>query len=147
MKHCLGSAVELGELQLAKVRDGTLGVTSHYLTLFPNFVLGTYQPDQLGVHMNIPLSVSGTRQNRVIYIHRDLKYSDEQIEQLANLWHKVHLEDHEMCERMQQGRLSPVASTGGVLSPHWENSVRKFQEFVVHSIRPALTDTDKGGNP
>ncbi len=146
-EHCLGSAVELGTKELAKVREGTLGVTSHYLTLFPNFVLGTYQPDQLGVHMNTPINVSGTRQNRVIYIHRDLQYSDEQIEQLADLWHKVHLEDHEMCERMQQGRQSPVASTGGVLSPHWENSVRKFQELVVHSIRPALTDTDKGGNP
>ena len=140
-EHCLGSAVELGEAQLAKVREGTLGVTSQYLTLFPNFVLGTYQPDQLGVHMNTPLGVSTTKQNRVIYIHRDSQYSEEQIEQLAELWHKVHLEDHEMCERMQQGRQSAVSSTGGVLSPHWENSVRKFQELVVQSIRPALTNT------
>ena len=37
-------------------RAGTLGVTSHYLTLFPNFVMGTYQPDQMGVHLNEPLS-------------------------------------------------------------------------------------------
>lgn len=140
--HCLGSAFESDEKDITKVREGTLGVTSHYLTLFPNFVLGTYQPDQLGVHMNTPLNVSGTRQNRVIYIHRDSQYSDSQIKQMEDLWHKVHLEDHEMCERMQQGRQSPVAGTGGVLSPHWENSVRKFQELVVQSIRPALTETD-----
>ncbi len=146
-RHCLGSAFDSGEADMTKMREGTLGVTSHYLTLFPNFVLGTYQPDQLGVHLNTPLNVSGTWQNRVIYIHRDSQYSDDQIKQLEDLWYKVHLEDHEMCERMQQGRQSPVANTGGVLSPHWENSVRKFQELVVQSIRPALTNTDKGGNP
>ena len=137
--HCLGSAVELGEKQLAKARSGTLGVTSHYLTLFPNFVLGTYEPDQLGVHLNTPLRADGTHQKRVIYIHRDSKYSDEQIEQLATLWHSVHLEDHEMCTRLQKGRQSPVAAMGGVLSPHWENSVRKFQELVAESIRPHMT--------
>ena len=112
-EHCLGSAVELGEAELAKVRNGTLGMTSNYLTLFPIFVLGTYQPDQHGVHLNTPVNVSGTRQNRVIYIHRDWRYSDEQIEKMADLWHEAHLEDHELCERMQQGRKSPVASIGG----------------------------------
>lgn len=146
-EHCLGSSVELAEKELTKVREGTLGVTSHYLTLFPNFVMGTYQPDQLGVHMNTPHSVSGTWQNRVIYIHRDSQYSEEEIEQLADLWYKVHLEDHEMCELLQKGRQSPVALAGGVLSPHWEDSVRKFQELVVRAIRPALTDFDNGGKP
>ena len=140
--HCLGSAVELGEQELSNVREGTLGVTSHYLTLFPNFVLGTYQPDQLGVHLNTPLGIESTYQKRVIYVHEDSHYSDEQIQQLADLWHKVHLEDHEMCVRMQQGRHSPVANAGGVLSPRWENSLRKYQELVAESVRPALTQSD-----
>ena len=136
--HCLGSAVELGEEQLSKAREGTLGVTSHYLTLFPNFVLGTYQPDQLGVHLNMPLSVSRTNQKRVIYIHKDSECSEAQVRHLADLWHSVHLEDHEMCERLQKGRYSPLAQYGGVLSPHWENSVRQFQELVADALRPAL---------
>ncbi len=140
--RCLGSAVELGESQLAKAREGTLGVTSHYLTLFPNFVMGTYQPDQLGVHLNIPLNVESTCQKRVIYIHKDSQVSDEQIRHLSDLWHSVHLEDHEMCERMQQGRQSPAADAGGILSPHWEDSLRKFQELVVDAVRPALAQTD-----
>ncbi len=139
-EHCLGSVVELGEKQLAKARDGTLGVTSHYLTLFPNFVLGTYQPDQLGVHLNTPAGVDQTCQKRVIYIHRNSKYTDEQIRQLSELWHSVHLEDHEMCVRLQKGRHSPLAEIGGVLSPYWENSVRQFQERVANAIRPALTE-------
>jgi len=138
-EHCLGSAVELSAEQVANARAGTLGVTSYYLTLFPNFVMGTYQPDQLGVHLNEPLGAGMTRQHRVIYSHRDAGYSEEKIQQLADLWRSVHLEDHEMCTRLQQGRHSPLASLGGVLSPHWENSVRKFQELVANAIRPALS--------
>ena len=137
-EHCLGSAVELSAEQVANARAGTLGVTSHYLTLFPNFVLGTYQPDQLGVHLNEPISAGLTRQHRVIYAHKDAGYSDEKIHQLSELWRSVHLEDHEMCVRLQQGRHSPQAALGGVLSPHWENSVRKFQERVADAIRPTL---------
>jgi len=138
-EHCLGSAVELSAEQVANAKAGTLGVTSHYLTLFPNFVMGTYQPDQLGVHLNEPIAANLTRQHRVIYTHKDAHYSDEQIQGLSYLWHSVHLEDHEMCIRLQQGRHSPLAANGGMLSPHWENSVRKFQELVADAIRPGLT--------
>jgi len=77
-EHCLGSAVELSEEQVASARDGTLGVTSHYLTLFANFVMGTYQPDQMGVHLNTPLAADRTWQQRVIYTHKDADYSDAQ---------------------------------------------------------------------
>lgn len=137
--HCVGSAVEISEeQQQANAGAGTLGVTSHYLALFPNFVMGTYYPDQLGVHLNQPLSPGLTRQRRVIYTHKDAIYSDAQIQQLGDLWHKVHLEDHEMCIRLQQGRQSPLAEKGGKLSPVWENSVRKFQELVADAIRPGL---------
>ena len=137
-EHCLGSAVDLSEEQVASAKEGTLGVTSHYLTLFPNFVLGTYQPDQLGVHLNIPVSAGVTKQRRVIYTHKDSDYSEQQIQGLKDLWHKVHLEDHAMCERMQIGRHSTLAEQGGVLSPHWETSVRKYQELVAQAIRPGL---------
>ena len=141
-EHCLGSAVELSAEQEANAKAGTLGVTSHYLTLFPNFVMGTYQPDQLGVHLNEPVAADVTRQQRVIYTHRDANYSDEQIQDLVDLWRSMHLEDHEMCIRLQQGRHSPLAAPGGLLSPHWENSVRRFQELVADAIRPGLTSGD-----
>ena len=137
-KHCLGSAVDLSEDQVASAGEGTLGVTSHYLTLFPNFVLGTYQPDQLGVHLNIPLSAGVTVQRRVIYAHKDAVYSEQKIQQIKDLWHSVHLEDHAICERLQAGRHSAMAAQGGVLSPHWETSVRVFQELVAAAIRPSL---------
>ena len=136
--HCLGSSVELSDEQQASASFSSLGVTSHYLTLFPSFILGTYQPDQLGVYLHEPLDAEHTRQRRVIYTHQDSTYSDAEIEQLRDLWHSVHLEDHAMCERLQQGRHSFLAADGGVLSPHWENSVRRFQELVADSVRTAL---------
>jgi len=62
----------------------------------------------------------------------------ETVENIRRLWENVHKEDHEICERLQEGRHSEVAEQGGVLSPHWESSVRRFQELVANSIRPAL---------
>ena len=47
----------------------------------------------------------------------------------------MHVEDQEICERLQEGRASAVADGGGVLSPLWEDAVRSFQERVVKSLR------------
>jgi choline monooxygenase len=137
-EHCLGSAVELERGEAEDANPVALQVTSHYLTLFPNFVIGTYQPDQMGVYLNEPIAPGRTRQQRVIYRHRDAHYSDAQIGQLESLWRSVHAEDHDMCERLQQGRQSPLAADGGLLSPCWENSVRRFQEMVADAIRHGL---------
>jgi choline monooxygenase len=139
-EHCIGSAVELGPSEPEDANPLALEVTSRYLTLFPNFVMGSYQPDQLGVYLNEPLGAERTRQRRVIYRHRDAHYSDAQLCQLETLWREVHAEDHAMCERLQQGRHSPLATDGGVLSPRWEIGVRRFQEMVADAVRPALTD-------
>ena len=49
--NCIGSAVDLKE-EIGS--SGSLGVSSRYLTLFPNFILGRYFPDQLGVYLNTP---------------------------------------------------------------------------------------------
>lgn len=130
--RCLGSAVDLS--RPVEGKQNTLAVDSRYLTLFPNFVIGTYCPDQIGVHLNLPLDVDRTLQIRVIYVTDGNTRSDAEIGRLEALWHKVHKEDHAMCERLQLGRASPVAEIGGVLSPHWENSVRRFQELVLAAV-------------
>ncbi|WP_461538246.1 aromatic ring-hydroxylating oxygenase subunit alpha [Spongorhabdus nitratireducens] len=133
--HCQGSAIDLDES--AEGGDGsgdTLAVSSRYLTLFPTFVFGRYIPDQMGVHLNIPLGPDKTLQRRAIYMTDGTELDSESAEKLKQLWIDVHKEDHEMCERLQEGRKSSVASDGGLLSPHWENSVRNFQELVVSSL-------------
>ena len=129
---CLGSAVDVtGEA----AREDTLSVSARYLTLFPNFVFGRYFPDQIGVHLNVPLAPGRTRQRRAVYTIGPAPAAPEQAERIARLWRDVHREDHAMCERLQQGRASDVAAGGGVLSPAWEDSVRAFQRLVVDRLR------------
>ena len=131
-EHCLGSAVDIDE-PAQQSEKNTLAVSSLYLTLFPNFVFGRYFPDQMGVHLDIPLSVDRTWQKRVIYTTDGQPRSDEEISNLKSLWYDVHKEDHEMCERLQLGRASVIAEQGGLLSPHWEDSVRRFQELALNA--------------
>jgi choline monooxygenase len=131
--RCLGSAVELSKA--VDKNTNTLAVDSLYLTLFPNFVFGHYAPDQIGVHLNLPIDVDHTVQKRVIYITDDRERSQDEIENLKELWHKVHKEDHAICERVQQGKASAAAADGGRLSPHWENSVRSFQKLALDAVR------------
>ena len=129
---CLGCAVDVsGEA----TRNDTLAVDSRFLTLFPNFVFGLYLPDQIGVHLNVPLAPDLTLQRRAIYTLGPEPASADRAEQLAKLWHDVHREDHTICERLQQGRASEVAAGGGLLSPVWEDSVRSFQELVLSRLR------------
>ena len=129
---CLGCAVDVsGEA----ARGDTLSADSRYLTLFPNFALGIYFPDQIGVHLDVPLAPDRTHQRRAIYGLGPEPASAERAKRLARLWRDVHREDREICERLQQGRVSAAAAGGGVLSPVWEDSVRSFQELVVSRLR------------
>ena len=129
---CLGCAVDVSA---AARRGDTLSADSRFLTLFPNFVFGLYLPDQIGVHLDVPLAPDRTLQRRAIYGLGPEPASAERVERLAQLWRDVHREDHAICERLQQGRVSGAAAGGGVLSPVWEDSVRSFQKLVVDRLR------------
>jgi len=128
---CYGSGVDLEEEDSS---SDNLAVTSKYLSLFPNFIIGTYFPGQLGVYLNLPISTNRTKQKRIIYTTKNNELTKNQIEKQKKLWWAVHKEDHEICERLQEGRSSPIALQGGLLSPHWEDSVRAFQKIVIKSI-------------
>ena len=52
---------------------------------------------------------------------------------VKKIWWNVHKEDHEMCERLQEGRSSPASTQGGLLSPHWEKGVQAFQKLIIES--------------
>ena len=129
---CLGCAVDVSG---AAERDDTLSADSRYLTLFPCFAFGIYLPDQVGVHLNVPVAPNRTRQRRAMYsLGGDPSWAED-TEKLEKLWRSVHREDYDICERLQQGRASDVAAGGGVLSPVWEEAVRSFQELVVSRLR------------
>ena len=132
---CLGSAVDVSRSGDEPARDDTLSVSSRYLTLFPNFVLGRYYPNQIGVHLNTPAAADRTVQRRAIYRTTRGAVSPGEVQKLTKLWYDVHREDHAMCERLQAGRASEVAMDGGVLSPEWEQPVHSFQKLVLDSLR------------
>ncbi|NKC13471.1 MAG: Rieske 2Fe-2S domain-containing protein [Gammaproteobacteria bacterium] len=143
---CLGCAIDVEAMEVrdghhddgahpsAPVRDGALAASSRYLTLFPNFVLARYLPNQLGVHLNTPLAPGTTAQRRVIYVPHDIAANAAEMAALRSLWQKVHREDHAMCERLQSGRTADVAQQGGVISPVWEPAVRRFQERILATM-------------
>ena len=129
---CLGCAVDVSD---RPKRQDTLAADSRYLTLFPNFVLGLYLPNEVGVHLDVPLAPGRTSQRRAIYRLGSEPVSSEQAEELASLWFDVHVEDQVICERLQEGRASCAIDDGGVLSPVWEDAVRTFQERVLSKLK------------
>jgi len=129
--NCMGSAVDLEE-EIGT--SGSLGVSSRYLAMYPNFILGRYFPNQIGVYLNIPTGPGTLLQKRAIYT-TDGQFMDvHDVKALKNLWWDVHKEDHEMTERLQLGRASSIADEGGVLSPAWEDSVRHFQDLIAKDV-------------
>jgi len=128
---CYGSGIDVKEEDTKNSK--ALSVSSRYLSLFPNFIIGTYFPNQVGVYLNVPISPGVTSQKRIIYTTDDKDMSKEEIDLIKNIWWSVHKEDHEMCERLQEGRYSPASKTGGLLSPVWEKGVQAFQKLIVEA--------------
>jgi len=121
----------------------TLSVSSRYLSLFPNFIIGSYFPNQIGVYLNVPISPGLTTQKRIIYTTDGKTMSKEEINLQKKIWWDVHKEDHAICERLQEGRSSPASEKGGLLSPHWEKSVQAFQKLIINSTMK-YSKTTKG---
>jgi choline monooxygenase len=141
---CYGSGVDVKEEDAKNSK--ALSVTSRYLSLFPNFIIGTYFPNQVGVYLNIPISPGVTSQKRIIYTTDGKDLGKEEVDMVKNIWWSVHKEDHEMCERLQEGRSSPASEEGGLLSPVWEKGVQAFQKLIVDSTMKSKKITKRKKN-
>ena len=130
---CYGSGVDVKEEDSKNSR--ALSVSSRYLSLFPNFIIGTYYPNQVGVYLNVPINSNTTIQKRIIYTVDGKEMTKEEIEITKKIWWSVHKEDHEICERLQEGRASPASNEGGLLSPYWEDGVKAFQKLIIQSTK------------
>ena len=137
---CLGSGVDVKE---ENKDSNTLSVSSRYLSLFPNFIIGTYFPNQIGVYLNVPISPGLTTQKRIIYTTEGKTMSEQEIDLQKKIWWSVHKEDHEICERLQEGRSSPASKQGGLLSPHWETSVQAFQKLIINATLKGKKNVQK----
>ena len=128
---CYGSGVDVKEED--SKNSSTLSVSSRYLSLFPNFIIGTYYPNQIGVYLNVPISPVITSQKRIIYTTDGKEMTKEETDITKKIWWSVHKEDHAICERLQEGRASPASDAGGLLSPYWEKGVQKFQKLIIQA--------------
>ena len=128
---CYGSGVDVKEED--NKSSSALSVSSRYLSLFPNFIIGTYYPNQIGVYLNVPISPSITSQKRIIYTTDGKEMTKEETDITKKIWWSVHKEDHAICERLQEGRASPASDAGGLLSPYWEKGVQKFQKLIIQA--------------
>ena len=128
---CYGSGVDVKKED--NKNSSTLSVSSRYLSLFPNFIIGTYYPNQIGVYLNVPISPVITSQKRIIYTTDGKEMTKEETDITKKIWWSVHKEDHAICERLQEGRASPASDAGGLLSPYWEKGVQKFQKLIIQA--------------
>ncbi len=126
---CYGSGVNVKKED--EKNSNALSVTSRYLSLFPNFIISNYFPNQIGVYLNVPISPVETIQKRIIYTSDGKNMTEEESNTAKKIWWNVHKEDHNICERLQEGRLSPVSNQGGLLSPYWEKGVQAFQKLII----------------
>ena len=130
---CYGSGVDVKEEDSKNSK--ALSVSSKYLSLFPNFIIGTYYPNQVGVYLNVPINPNTSSQKRIIYTVGDKEMPKEEIDITKKIWWNVHKEDHEICERLQEGRSSPASNEGGLLSPYWEDGVKAFQKLIIQETK------------
>ena len=128
---CYGSGVDVKKED--NKNSSALSVSSRYLSLFPNFIIGTYYPNQIGVYLNTPISPSITSQKRIIYTTDGKEMTKEETDITKKIWWSVHKEDHAICERLQEGRASPASDAGGLLSPYWEKGVQKSQKLIIQA--------------
>ena len=126
---CYGSGINVKKED--EKNSNALSVTSRYLSLFPNFIISNYFPNQIGVYLNVPISPVETIQKRIIYTSDGTNMTEEESNTIKKIWWNVHKEDHNICERLQEGRLSPVSNQGGLLSPYWEKGVQAFQKLII----------------
>ena len=92
---CYGSGVNVDKED--DKNDNALSVTSKYLSLFPNFIIGTYFPNQIGVYLNVPISPGLTSQKRIIYTTDGKDMSKKEIQTTKDIWSVsyTHLRAHE----------------------------------------------------
>ena len=136
---CYGSGVDVKKED--NKNSNALSVTSRYLSLFPNFIIGSYFPNQIGVYLNTPISAGVTTQKRIIYTTDGKEMTKEERNTAKKIWWSVHKEDHEMCERLQEGRSSPASDHGGLLSPHWEKGVQAFKKLIIEATMKSFKKT------
>jgi choline monooxygenase len=140
--HLVGCAADvdaaamMGAGQNNGAGDLFLNFSAWYYLLFPNFLFFVYFAEATHVYvmLNTPLAPDRTHQRRVIYQLGGEVPEAAEIDAWRKLNAQVISEDWHMAVRLQEGRASPAAEDGGLLSPAWEASSHAFDELIIAAM-------------
>lgn len=107
-----------------------------WFACMPNFAVEIYA-DQFVVLATWPIAPDETLEELHFFVIGDEAAEDPKHEvgrqELINMWHELNLEDVELLERLQQGRLSPEFE-GNVMSPAWEVPAHQLAQKIIDTI-------------
>ena len=66
---------------------------------------------KIGVYLNVPINPGETIQKRIIYTSDGKSMTEEESNTAKKIWWSVHKEDHEICERLQEGLIGTFRYT------------------------------------
>ena len=107
-----------------------------WFACMPNFAVEIYA-DQFVVLATWPIAPDETLEELHFFVIGDEAAEDPKHEagraELVNMWHELNLEDVELLERLQQGRLSPEFE-GNLMSPAWEVPAHQLAQQIINTI-------------
>ncbi len=107
-----------------------------WFACMPNFAVEIYA-DQFVVLATWPLGPDETLEELHFFVIGDEAADDPKHEdarqELITMWHELNLEDVELLERLQQGRLS-AEFDGNVMSPAWEVPAHQLAQQIIETI-------------
>ena len=91
-------------------------------------------PDELKYLLILPHILHCFRATRLIGDGTNRDEYAEVRSRVINNWHDLNVEDIDIIERMQAGRLSDGFDVG-VLSPYWGPAQQRFARLISNSVR------------
>jgi choline monooxygenase len=115
--------------------SGTDAESGRFIWLFPNTAVNIL-PNHSFVMMTRPDGPSRTIEDTFFLAHpesADTPDSEEALDQLAEFWNLVNLQDVEIVERVQEGISNP-SYRGGRMCYRFEEPLHRFQNMVVDKM-------------
>lgn len=107
-----------------------------WFACLPNFAAEIYA-DQFVVLASYPVAPDETHEELHFFVVGDAAATDSRYASgradLIKMWHDLNLEDVEILERLQRGRVS-VAFEGSCMSPAWEGPAHALSRQIIQAV-------------
>ena len=108
--------------------------SGYFFGLFPNLIYFV-MPSHAFVILATPNAPAQTHEKAWLITHPDIAAgaSANDINDVAEFWNEVNMEDVAICEQVQKG-VSTAAYPGGRLCYHFEEPVHRFQQMIIDNM-------------